>query len=184
MLALVIYAYAQEIEARRFDRVLAALAFWGMDWWNEIANALVLHVTGRAPLWGAPGGTAYLILVGLNVEICLMFALAGLVATKTLPPRDVRILGLPNRLVLAGAWSAFCVGVEIVLNRWGALTWDWPLWSARSPVPIFLFGYLHFFLVCYWVHDMPRHRPRIAVAAGLLGSAAVALGLFGALGWI
>jgi hypothetical protein len=30
-----------------------------MDWFNEIWNALVFHLTHYAPVWGAPGRTAY-----------------------------------------------------------------------------------------------------------------------------
>jgi hypothetical protein len=35
---------------------------------------------------GAPGKTAYLILIGLNIEICFMFAVAGIAFGKMLPP--------------------------------------------------------------------------------------------------
>jgi hypothetical protein len=47
---------------------LAALALYGMDWFNEAWNALLLHATGRAAAWTAPGPAAFLIFVGLNVE--------------------------------------------------------------------------------------------------------------------
>jgi len=48
------------------------------DWLGEIGNSLWLHFSGYAPLWGEPGPTAYLILVGINVETTLMFLLFGL----------------------------------------------------------------------------------------------------------
>ena len=35
---------------------------------------------------GAPGKTAYLILIGLNIEICFMFAVASIAFGKMLPP--------------------------------------------------------------------------------------------------
>jgi hypothetical protein len=165
--------------------VFAGLAFWGMDWINEIWNSLVLHVSGYAPMWGAPGKTAFLILVGLNIEIMFMFAIAGIAFGKMLPlERRLRILGVPNRIFLAVVNSAFCVIVEIWLNSVGALTWDWSLWSARSPLPIFLFGYLHFFLISYWVHDMKTVRAKAATVGVIFSIAILALAVFLPLGWV
>ncbi|HEX6586038.1 MAG TPA: hypothetical protein VF052_04755, partial [Solirubrobacterales bacterium] len=42
LLVLVLYVYAVEVERRRWDIVLAGIAFWLADWINEIANALIL----------------------------------------------------------------------------------------------------------------------------------------------
>ncbi len=187
LFAFVVYVYAVEIEKRNWNQVFAGLAFWGMDWLNEIMNSLVLHFSGYAPLWGAPGKTAYLILVGLNIEICFMFAIAGIAFSKVLPKdRKLRILGLPNRLFIAVAGSVFCVLVEIVcLNSIGALTWDWSFWNARAPYLIFLFGYLQFFLVCFWVHDLPTVRQKAWIVGGLFAFLGVLATLFGYwLGWI
>jgi len=186
LLALVMYVYAVEVEKRRWDIVMAGLAFWGMDWFNEIWNGLVFHFSQYAPMWGAPADTAYLILIGLNVEIMFMFAIAGVVFSKMLPlDKSMRILGLPNRLAVAASGSAFCVIVELWLNDIGALTWDWAWWSARSPIPIFLFGYLHFFLVAFWVYDMESMRRRVNVVGSIYAFNLVSILVFGVwLGWI
>ncbi len=185
LFAFVVYVYAVEIERRNWSLVFAGLAFWGMDWLNEIANALVLHFTERAPIWGAPGPSSYVILVGLNVEICFMFAVSGVVWAKMLPKDPaMKILGLPNRLFFALVNSVFCVAVEYVLNALGMLTWDWPWWGRSMPIPIVLFGYGTFFLVSYWVFDMPSTRRQASVAGGILAAAAVCLAVFGGLGWI
>ena len=186
LFALVVYVYSVEIERRNWNLVFAGLAFWGMDWFNEIWNSLVFHFTNYAPVWGAPGKTAYLILIGLNIEIMFMFAIAGIAFGKMLPPdRRLKILGIPNRLFLAVVNAAFCVVVEIWLNSVGALTWDYSWWNVRSPIPIFLFGYLTFFLVSYWVHDMRSVRSKVATVAVIFGVDIVAAILFGGmLGWI
>ncbi len=186
LFALVVYAYGCEIERRRWSQVFAGLAFWGMDWLNEIANGLVLHFTGYAPVWGVPGKTAYLLLIGLNIEISMMFALAGIAFSKILPAdRGQRIAGIPNRLFVALTASAFCVLVEYGLNAVGALTWDYPWWNVGAPWLIFLLGYLPFFLVAFWVHDMATVRRRAEVVGALLGFDALCLVLFaGVLGWI
>ena len=185
LFALVVYVYSVEIERRNWNLVFAGLAFWGMDWINEIWNSLVLHFSGYAPMWGAPADTAFLILVGLNIEIMFMFAIAGIAFGKMLPPdKKMKILGIPNRIFFAVTNSAFCVVVEIWLNHIGALTWDWRYWSASSPIPIFLFGYLHFFLVSYWVHDMKTVRAKAITVGVIFGVAIFGLVAFGALGWI
>jgi hypothetical protein len=186
LLAFVVYVYAVEIEAKRWSAVWAGLAFWGMDWFNEVWNGLVLHFTGHAPVWGAPGKTALLILVGLNVEICFMFAVAGVVFVKLLPAdRKRKVLGIDNRLFVAATSSAFCVLVEVWLNQVGALTWDYPWWGLRAPWLIFLVGYLPFFLVAFWVYDMPSLRRKAAVTGSILAFDALCLLVFGGiLRWI
>jgi hypothetical protein len=186
LFALVVYVYAVEVERRNWNLFFAGLAFWGMDWFNEIWNALVFHATGYAPVWGAPGQTAYLILIGLNIEICFMFALAGITFGKMLlPDRRTRILGIPNRVFLAIAGSAFCVFIEVLLNAIGALTWDYAWWSARAPWLIFLIGYLPFFFVSFWVHDIPGLKKKALVVGAIFGVDLMAILVFGMiLGWL
>src|SRR3954454_21451796 len=124
LLALVIYAYANETERRRYDVIAAGLAVWFADWFNEIVNALVLQATDRAPLWASTGPTAYQVLVGLNVEISFMFALAGIVYAKLLPrDRRVRVVGIPNRVAIALGLSLVSVAVELFLHATGTFHW-------------------------------------------------------------
>jgi len=186
LLAIVMLVYSNEIHKGRWNAVFAGLAFWGADWLNEIANSIFFHLNGHAPLWGTPGDTAFLILIGLNIEIMFMFAIAGIAWAKMLPAdRSVKILGLPNRWFIALAGSAFCVFVEILLNRIDALTWDWPWWSASAPWLIFVFGYLWFFAAAFWVHDMDDRRRQARAVGALWGTAALLVLIFGAgLGWI
>src|SRR3954471_13098080 len=112
LLAFVIYAYAAEVERGRWDVIAAGLAVWFADWFNEIVNALVLQATDRAPLWASTGPTAYQFLIGLNVEISFMFALAGIVYAKLLPERG-------GRFVLAIGLSVVSVAVEVFLRAAG-----------------------------------------------------------------
>ncbi|MCJ7555899.1 MAG: hypothetical protein MUP90_03165 [Gammaproteobacteria bacterium] len=186
LFALVFYVYAVEVERKNWNLFFAGLAFWGMDWFNEIWNSLVFHVTDYAPVWGAPGDTAFLIMIGLNIEICFMFAIAGVAFGKLLP-RDagLRILGIPNRLFIAVTGSVFCVVVEYWLNAIGALTWDYSWWNVGAPWLIVLFGYLPFFLVAFWVHDMQTIKAKIATVGIIYGVNALAILIFGVfLNWI
>lgn len=186
LLAIVVYIYNSEIYERRWNLVFAGLAFWGADWINEIVNSIFFHLNGRGPLWGAPGSTAFLILIGLNVEIMFMFSIAGIAWSKILlPDPKTKILGLPNRAFIAVVGSAFCVIVEIWLNQINALTWDWSWWDANTPWLIFLFGYLWFFVVAFWVHDMNDVKKQAKVVGMLWGIAAALALIFGVvLGWI
>jgi hypothetical protein len=186
LLAILFYIYGIEIEKRNWNGVFAGLAFWGMDWFNEIWNSLVFHFTQYAAVWAAPGKTAYLILIGLNIEICFMFAIAGVVMSKLLlPDKRTRILGIPNRLFVSVTGSIFCVVVEIFLNAVDALTWDYSWWNATAPLLIFLFGYLHFFLVAFWVYDMPSLKRKAGTVGAIFAFDAVCLVLFGGiLCWI
>ncbi len=186
LFALIVYVYTVEVERRNWSMVFAGLAFWGMDWFNEVWNGLVFHFTNYAPVWGAPGKTAYLILIGLNIEICFMFAIAGVTFSKMLPAdKKLKILGIPNRLFVAIAGSIFCVIVELLLHAAGALSWDYPWWSAGAPWLIFLIGYLPFFLVAFWVFDMPTLRQKMITVGGILGFDLVCLVVFaGILNWI
>lgn len=186
LFAFVVYVYAVEVERKNWNLVFAGLAFWGMDWFNEIWNSLIFHFTNHAPAWGAPGQTAYLILIGLNIEISFMFAVAGITFGKMLlPDKKAKILGIPNRLAIAIGGAAFCVFVEVLLNQIGALTWDYPWWNARAPWLIFLFGYFHFFIISFWVHDMNTLKKKVTTIGIIYGVVLIEIIVFGViLKWI
>jgi hypothetical protein len=186
LFALTVYVYAVEVERRNWSLVFAGLAFWGMDWFNEIWNGLVFHFTQYAPVWGAPSKTAFLILIGLNIEICFMFAIAGVAFSKMLPAdKKLKLFGVPNRLFFAIAGSIFCVFVEVLLNLVGALTWDYSWWRAGAPWLIFLVGYFPFFLVSFWVFDMESLRRKITTVGIIFAVNIICLVVFaGVLKWI
>jgi len=127
LLALVVYVYANEISKKNYRCVAAGLALYMVHWAYEIANALIQHFSGHA-LWTVPTGTAFLLLVGVGVEISLMFSIAGLVATKTLPEDPkAKILGINNRLFFAIVFAAIFLSSKYS-------------WSGRLPLPGFIPG--------------------------------------------
>lgn len=179
LLAVFFYVYTAEVEKRNWSLVLAALTFWGMDWINEIWNSLVLHFTNYAPVWGAPGKTAFLILSGLNIEICFMFALSGLIWGKMLlPDKKTKILGLPNRWFFAIVGSLFCTCIEIILNAAGVLTWEYSWWNRSAPWLIFLIGYLPFFVMSFWVYDMKTLKSKLIATGTVWGIIIASLVVF------
>ena len=137
LFAFVVYIYAVEIERKNWNLFLAGLAFWGMDWFNEIWNSLVFHFTHNAPVWGAPGQTAYLILIGLNIEISFMFAIAGIGFSKMLPKNKrlkmnqlVKTLE-PNEIAYMEIKAAQTTYVlSMILGFTGGFLIGWPVGAA------------------------------------------------------
>jgi hypothetical protein len=186
LLAIVVYVYAVEVERANWNAVLAGIAFWLMDWANEISNALVLHFDGHAALWTVTGRSSYVILIGLTVEISLFFAINGVIFAKLLPKdRTARILGLPNRWALAVGLSLVSVGVELLLHADGVFHWYYWWWNVASFPVIVVFGYLTFYVVAFWVHDIGERARQVRVVVALAAVDLLAGLVFGpVLGWI
>ena len=89
-------------------------------------NEVIFHITGYSSLWNAPGhDTAYLIFIGLNIEIFLMFSCMGIIIIKTLPSDKTKeIYGISYRFIWAVGWALFCAIAEYILNQIGALGWE------------------------------------------------------------
>jgi hypothetical protein len=189
LLAIVFYLYAREMgEARRsgdWSAVQAGLTLFGMDFVNETVNGWILALSHRSALWTAPGPSALRVFVGWNLEIIFMFAIAGIIFYRTWSPTPTRILGLPDRWFWAIAYSAFCVLVEIWLNAGGLLVWEYTWWnrSVLGVIPIFLFGYFHFYVAVILVQRLKTNRARMTAIGAIYGLAIVGnvIGL-GALG--
>jgi hypothetical protein len=180
LLALLFLIYVQEVrDARKsgnWDCLVAAAAPFSADFVNESINGWIFALSGYSALWLAPGPTALRTLVGWNAEIMFMFLILGVIYYKTLDERPgARVLGLPDRWFWALTYSAICVLVEIFLNRGRLLIWDYAWWN-RGPlslVPIFLFGYLWFFLAAKFAIERKTLKAKIMVPAGLFGLAVV-----------
>ena len=181
MLAFVLYLYANEIQHKNWKVVAAGLALYVVHWFFEIVNALIQHFSGHA-LWTVPTGTAFLLLIGVGIEISLMFAVAGLVLSKLLPPDPkMKIFGLNNRLLFTLGNAAFFATFEIFLVQTPAFVWVYPWWGA---LPVFVFVYIPFFAAAFYVHDWSPQR-QIRFIGILGGIDAAALIIFaGALHWI
>ncbi len=183
---IVIYIYSVEIEKRNWNLVLGGLAFWGMDMFNEIWNSLIFHFTQFAAFWVAPGKTAYLMFIGLNIEISMMFAILGIACIKMLPKdKQTKVLGIPNRWFFIVANSILCVFIEVILNQWGALIWDFNCWNWPNVWLILIIGYMPFMAVSFWVHDMPKLKHKIMVVGTIFAIDLIAIILFAViLKWI
>jgi hypothetical protein len=183
---IVVYIYASEVYRREWSIVLAGIAFWGMDLFNEIWNGLVFHFTQYSACWTTPGKTAFLIFIGLNIEITMMFAILGICFVKILPKDKTRkILGIPNRWFFVVINSVVCVFIEVLLNLADALIWEYRWWNIPHVWLIILLGYMPFMIVSFWVYDMHKIRNKIATVSTILAVDAVLIILFAVvLKWI
>lgn len=180
LLAIVFYIYTTEIgKARRsgnWNAIFAGLAVFGMDFVNETLNGWILNLSGRSALWTTPGDTALRTMVGWNIEIMFMFAISGIIYANTLSddPR-ARVLGIPERWFWAIGYSAFCVFVEVFLNKAGILVWEYPFWnrSFAGVWLIFFFGYFHFYVAALLVIGAKRIRTKVLAVSGMYGTATV-----------
>lgn len=181
VLALVMYVYANEFSKKNFKGIAAGLALYGVHWFYEILNALIQKFSGHA-LWTVPTGTSYLLLIGVGIELSLMFSIAGLVLSKFLPedPKK-KILGINNRIFFAIANAAGFSLIEIFLASTPAFHWVYNWWGA---FPVFVTTYIPFFLAAFLCHDwQPKTQKRFL--AIVWGIDVVALIVFaGILGWI
>lgn len=181
LFALVVYVYFNEISKKNWKGIAAGLALYAVHWFYEIVNGLIQHFSGHA-LWTVPTGTAFLLLVGVGVELSLMFSIAGLVMSKILPEDPKRkILWINNRLFFAVVNAAFFAIFEIFLAKTPAFVWVYPWWGA---LPVFVLVYIPFFLAAFYCYDW---RPKIQVRfiAIVFGIDTVMLMIFaGILHWI
>lgn len=186
LLAFVIYVYFSEVERKRWNIIMAGLAFWSLEWFLEILNALFLHFNNHSAVWTTPDNSAYIILVGLTIEISMMFAVAGVAFAKILPEdKSVKILGLPNRWFFVIANSVLCVVIEIILNWWGVLVWEYWWWNWYNPILILIIGYSLYMMFSFWIHDMPSMKKKVTIVAGVYALDVICLVLFmGILKWI
>jgi hypothetical protein len=181
LFALVLYVYFNEISKKNWKGVAAGLSLYMVHWLFEIANALIQHFSGHA-LWTVPKGTAFLLLVGVGIELSLMFSIAGLVMSKlALEDPKTKILGINNRLVFAVGNAAFAGFLEIFLAKTPVFVWVYPWWGA---LPVFILVYIPFFLAAFYVYDW-KPAVQVKFIGGLFAiNAALMIVFAGILKWI
>ncbi|MFH2132893.1 MAG: hypothetical protein ABIK68_21120 [bacterium] len=181
LLALVMYVYFNEVSKGNWKNIAAGLSLYMVHWFFEIMNGLIQHFSGHA-LWTVPTGTAFLLLVGVGVELSLMFSVAGLIFSKILPADpSLKILGVNNRLVIAVGNAAFFSIFEIFLAKTPAFIWVYPWWGS---LPVFITVYIPFFVISMFCYDW-QPRTQIRVIGTLFAVNAAMLVIFaGLLSWI
>ncbi len=165
LLIIILYIYIAEIEKKNWEVLLLGIYSFANGWILEIVNALILHFTGYAPLWITPGSSAFVIYVGWNIEIFVLAAVGGILVLKSLPAdKDMKIMGIPNRIFIPIFWAIFAVGIEILLNRAGILVWEYKHWSWPNIYLIVIWWTIPYFGLAR-MHDRTplKTKKRLAV---------------------
>lgn len=181
LIMLVLYVHWNEISKKNWNGMAAAMSLYMLHWLVEIVNALIQHFTGHA-LWTVPGNTTFLIMIGVGIEISLMFSIAGLVASKQLlDDPKAKILGINNRLFVALANAALFSILEIPLEKSPHFAWVYPWWGA---VPVFITVYIPFFCAATYSYDWPRARQKKFIGTLFVINVAMLVLFGGVFGWI
>ena len=150
ILAFVVMIYVDEIHKKNYKAIAAALMLYSVHWLYEIANAVICYFTGYALWTVSPESTSYILLIGVSWELSMMFAVAGF-TSKLLPAnKDMKILGINNRIVFAIGSALFFSLIEIFLASTPAFIWVYKWWGA---IPVFITTYIPFFLASYLIYD-------------------------------
>ena len=181
LLALVIYVYTNEISKKNWKGIAAGLSLYLVHWFFEIANALIQYASGHA-LWTVPTGTSFLLLVGVGIELSLMFSIAGLVLSKILPEDPhLKILGINNRIFFALINAALFSFIEIFLAKTPAFHWVYPWWGA---LPVFVTVYIPFFVVSFLCYDWKPKVQGVVIGTLFIVDALMMIVFAGVLKWI
>lgn len=173
LLALVIVGvWIPQWKKKNYNGMAAALALYGVHWLYEIGNAVICHYTGYALWHVSPASTSFILLVGVSWELSLMFSIAGFMSVELLPEdKNMKILGINNRIVFAIGNALFFSVFEIFLASTPAFIWVYTWWGA---LPVFITTYIPFFLAANIVYDLPP-RTQMKFLAYLWGTVAVLL---------
>lgn len=181
LFAFVVYIYFNEIQKKNWKGVAAGLSLYMVHWFYEILNALIQHFSGHA-LWTVPGGTSFLLLVGVGWELSMMFAVAGLIFSKILPEDPkAKLFGINNRVFFAVMNAAFFSVFEIFLAKTPAFHWVYPWWGA---LPVFITVYIPFFLAANFAYDWPPARQKRFIGSLAMVNAVMLIVFAGMLKWI
>ena len=152
LFAIALTMYCNEIKAKNFKAVACAAMLYAIHWFYEIMNAVICHITGYALWTVSPESTSFILLIGVSAELSLMFSISGFTCKLLPEDKNLKILGMNNRVFMGIAMAAFCSVVEIFLAWTPAFIWVYPWWGA---IPVFITTYIPFFVGAYLVYDMP-----------------------------
>ncbi len=181
LFAFVVYIYFNEIANKNWRGIAAGLSLYMVHWFVEIVNGLIQHFSGHA-LWTVPTGTAFLILVGVGVELSLMFSVSGLIFSKILPEDPkMKILGINNRLLIAVVNAAFYSIFEIFLVKTPTFVWVYPWWGS---LPVFITVYIPFWVVAMYCYDWSPKVQKAVIGTMFAVNAISVIVFAGLLKWI
>lgn len=181
ILAFVVFVYSDAFQRKQFNEIAAGLALYATHWFFEIMNGLIQHFSGHA-LWIVPTGTSYLLLIGVGIELSCMFAAAGVILSKLLPKdRNMKILGINNRIFFAIINAAIFSIIEIFLSMTPAFHWVYNWWGS---FPVFVTVYIPFFLSAFFCYDFSRKNQKLYIGSIVAVDIIMLIVFAGILGWV
>lgn len=160
---IVVYIYFTEIKNKNYRGIAAGLALYGVHWLYEIVNAIIQSVSGFALWTVSPESTSFILLIGVSWELSMMFAIAGLIMSKLLPEnKDMKILGMNNRILFTLMNAAFFSIFEIFLAGTPAFIWTYSWWGS---IPVFITTYIPFFLASFLIYDAKDKTKKIFIGS-------------------
>jgi hypothetical protein len=181
LIAFAVYAYHVEIGKKNWNAIAAGLSLYMVHWLVEIINGLIQHFSGNA-LWTVPSGTAFLLLIGVGIELSVMFSVTGIIVSKLLPEDPkTKVMGMNCRIFYALSFALLYSVGEIFLVMTPTFVWVYKWWGA---IPVFITVYIPFFLAAtYSYYWKPQIQKKFI--GTLFAINAVSLIVFaGILGWI
>jgi len=162
LLVLVLFIYFTEVGKENWKGIAAGMMLYMIHWFVEIVNALMQFYLGHA-LWTVPTGTAYLLLIGVGIELSLMFSIAGLAMSRILPgDPDAKMGPLPAKLVIGLGNAALASLIEIFLVMTPVFVWVWPWWNALT---VFIFVYIPFFVGAAYCYYWEPKKQKLVIGA-------------------
>ncbi|MCL2156045.1 MAG: hypothetical protein FWH53_10300, partial [Leptospirales bacterium] len=170
-----------EISNKNWKGIAAGLSLYMVHWFYEIWNAMIQHFSGHA-LWTVPDRTSFLLLVGVGVELSIMFSVAGLIFSKVLPDNPkMKILGINNRIFFAVVNAAFFSIFEIFLAKTPAFHWVYWWWGS---ITVFITVYIPFFLAANFAFDWQPKKQKAFIGSLFCINVLMLIVFAGILKWI
>ena len=163
LLVFVILVYAFLWYKKLYKPMVAGITLYSVHWFYEIMNAVIYKTTGT-PLWTVTNASSsYVLLIGVSIELSLMFSVAGIATWFLLPvDRNKKLLRIPVK-IWAAVGTALLAGVlEIFLTSTPAFLWVYPWWGF---LPVFITTYIPFFLAAVYVPDLKPKTQLICVGS-------------------
>src|SRR5574344_459223 len=159
LIAVVVFIYGALWRHKEYKLMVAGLSLYSVHWLCEICNALIAKIWGY-PLWACTNdSTSYLLLIGVSVELSMMFALAGICAYQMLPEdKTKKFLHLNIRWWVVSGMSVLFSVIEIFLAYTGKFLWVYPWWGALL---VCVTVYVPFFIAAIFVPDAPKKFQQI-----------------------
>ncbi|MBD3213409.1 MAG: hypothetical protein GF311_12445 [Candidatus Lokiarchaeota archaeon] len=162
LLVAVLYLYFNEMNKENWNGIAAGMMLYVIHWLVEIINSIIQFFSGHA-LWTVPTGTSYLVLIGLAIELNLMFAIAGLATSKLLPEdRSEKIFGVPKMLLIGIGNAALASIIEIFLIMTPAFVWVYEWWNALT---VFIFVYIPFFVGAAYAYYWEPKKQKLVIGS-------------------